>query len=251
MEVLLRITKFAAWLGLASAAISSAIASTDETVYFLVAERPDAIVHGDSYVLPLSEPAAIAHARALIEAEPGTLPSIVVAEIAAGADGINRDHLALGAPPWSWHVTGFEGFTDFAIEILDGWPTFVEQDVDGWIANTGGMVGFWNYTVTAELPTPDSDFDEDGDVDGDDLVRWRSNFRDGMTHAHGDADGDADVDGADLIAWQRQLGGVTDASAVSAVPEPTALSLVCAALGIIAVYASSNRRNGDDEQRHA
>ena len=126
-----------------------------QTAYFLVSERPEAVVHGDSYVLPLTDPAAIAHARALITAEPGTLASIAVAQIAAGPDGINRNHLAPGAPAWSWHVTGFEGFADTTIEILDGWPTFVEQDVQGWIANTGGMIGFWNYTVTAELvPEP-------------------------------------------------------------------------------------------------
>jgi len=147
-----RTVQFAAGMCVALAAFSSQVPSaTAETTYFLVAERPEAAVHGDSYVLPLSDPAAIAQARALIDAEPGTLPSIVIANIAAGADGINRDHLAPGAPAWSWHVTGFEGFSDFAIEILDGWPTFVEQDVEGWIANTGGKIGFWSYIVTAEL----------------------------------------------------------------------------------------------------
>jgi len=149
----LRMTLFAAGACVASVATSLGLSSAAaETIYFLVAERQDAVVHGDSYVLPLSDPAAIAQARALIDAEPGALPSIVIAHIAAGADGINRDHLAPGAPAWSWHVTGFEGFSDFAIEILDGWPTYVEQDVEGWIANTGGAIGFWNYTVVAELP---------------------------------------------------------------------------------------------------
>jgi len=154
MAVYLPMTRLAARVCVASAAIFAGIPSTAaaQTSYFLVAERQDAAVHGDSYVLPLSDPAAIAQARALIDAAPGALPSIVIAHIAAGADGINRDHLATGAPAWSWHVTGFEGFSDFAIEILDGWPTFVEQDVQGWIANTGGTIGFWTYTVVAELP---------------------------------------------------------------------------------------------------
>jgi len=125
--------------------------ASGQTVHFLVAERPEFAVHHDSYVLALSDPADIAHARALISAEPGELPSIAVANIAAGADGINRDYLAPGAPPWSWHVTEFDGFYDITAEILDGWPTFVESDVSGWIANTGGLIGFWNYTVVAEL----------------------------------------------------------------------------------------------------
>jgi hypothetical protein len=52
---------------------------------------------------------------------------------------------------WSWHVVEFLEFADATIEILDGWPTLVEQDVRGWIDNTGGIIGFWEYTVTAEL----------------------------------------------------------------------------------------------------
>jgi hypothetical protein len=123
------------------------------TVQFVVAERPGNVVHGDSYILPLSDPDDIAHARALIYTDLGILPSIAVANVAAGADGVNRDWQAPGRPEWSWHVTGFQGFFDFTAEILDGWPSFVEQDVPGWIANTGGQIGFWNYTVVAELPS--------------------------------------------------------------------------------------------------
>jgi hypothetical protein len=123
------------------------------TIHFVVAERPGEVVHGDSYILPLSDPDDIAHARALLTAEPGTLASIAVANVAAGGDGVNRNWQAPGQPEWSWHVVGFEGFFDFTVEVLDGWPTFVEQDVPGWIANTGGQIGFWSYTVVAELPT--------------------------------------------------------------------------------------------------
>ena len=38
-----------------------------------------------------------------------------------------------------------------ALSIYDGWPGFVEQDLPGWLANTEGIIGFWNYTVVAEL----------------------------------------------------------------------------------------------------
>jgi hypothetical protein len=65
-----------------------------------------------------------------------------------------------------------------------------------------------------------ADFDEDGDVDGDDLTRCRSGFRAGTTHMQGNADGDPDVDGADFLVWQRQLGSVS--SVAAAVPEPSA-----------------------------
>ena len=121
-------------------------------VYFVVSEANGNVVHGDSYVLPLTRDADIAHARDLIARGPEAAgASIVVAKIAAGSDGINRNVTAPGEPLWSWHVTEFESFADMAVEVLDGWPTFIEQDVAGWIANTNGSVGLWTYTVTREL----------------------------------------------------------------------------------------------------
>lgn len=138
-------------------ALAASPAAADP-ILFLIAERGGSVVHGDSYVLPLEDPAAIAHARELIALGPDAAGApIAVAGIAAGADGINRDHRAPGAPEWSWHVTGFQGFADSTIEILDGWPGYVEQDVEGWIANTQGAIGFWTYTVVEELPEPPAD----------------------------------------------------------------------------------------------
>ena len=134
--------------------------------YFVVAEWPGLAQHGDSFLLPLTDPDDVDHARALIEQGPEAAGQpLVFAAIAAGADGINRDVMAHGRL-WSWHVSGFEGFGDFGVELLDGWPTFVEGDVQGWIANTcgclepgqtelppdaDGHIGFWNYTVVSEL----------------------------------------------------------------------------------------------------
>ena len=131
------------------AAAAAAGAARAEPILFLVAEpRP---VHGDSYVLPLTNPADIQHARDLIRLGTTAGRTIAVARIEAGGDGINRDYLAQGLPPWSWHVTEFLGFADFAIELCDGWPTFVERDVAGWIENTRGTICFWTYTVVAEI----------------------------------------------------------------------------------------------------
>ncbi|MBA3483220.1 MAG: PEP-CTERM sorting domain-containing protein [Pirellulales bacterium] len=68
----------------------------------------------------------------------------------------------------------------------------------------------------------EADFDEDGDVDGADLVKWRASFgvSAAATHSQGDADGDQDVDGGDFLTWQRQLGSATTMAATEAVPEP-------------------------------
>lgn len=122
-----------------------------EPVYFLVAEKPGSLFHFDSYVLPISDPAGIQHARDLIRLGPIAGNTIVFAKIAPGSDGINRDYLKPGAPLWNWHVTEFEGFDTLGIELLDGWPTYVGDDVPSWMANTGGHIGFWSYTVVGEL----------------------------------------------------------------------------------------------------
>ena len=125
-----------------------------DTVVFLVAEKEP--VHGDSYLLSLSDPKDIADARALIDlgSESG-VGAIVNAKIEAGSDGHNRDMRNPGQPLWSWHVSQFEGFADAAIELCDGWPGKVEEDPAAWIANTDGTICFWSYTVVAELgPLP-------------------------------------------------------------------------------------------------
>jgi T5SS/PEP-CTERM-associated repeat protein len=78
--------------------------------------------------------------------------------------------------------------------------------------------------VLAVAPTFTADFDEDGDVDGDDLLQWQGDF--GLSSLS-DADNDSDSDGADILQWQRQLGSGSIASAMAtAVPEPGALSLL-------------------------
>jgi hypothetical protein len=129
------------------------------TVLFVVAEKPGVVEHHDSFVLPLSDPADIAHARDLIARGPDAARSaIVFAEVAAGRDGINRNVVADGQPLWDWHVSKFEGFGDFGIELIDGNPTLLQDDIPWWIDNTRrppdtthGHIGFWNYTVVSEL----------------------------------------------------------------------------------------------------
>ena len=151
--------------GLADVGVLDAVSPGDapwpaKPVYFLVAELPGEEVYNDSYVLPLTREDHIAHARDLIRHGPEAAGThIVVATMRAGADGINRNLRAKDAPAWSWHVIGMIDFADATMEILDGWPSFVEEDVAGWIANTcfddetatEGTLGFWGYTVVDEL----------------------------------------------------------------------------------------------------
>jgi hypothetical protein len=82
--------------------------------------------------------------------------------------------------------------------------------------------------LTPTTPIP-GDFDDDTDVDGDDLTLWEGAF--GQT-AVGDADNDGDSDGADFLVWQRNFA---PAPPVAAIPEPASLALLLtAAAGILA-----------------
>ncbi|MBL9161717.1 MAG: hypothetical protein JNL18_03135 [Planctomycetaceae bacterium] len=86
-----------------------------------------------------------------------------------------------------------------------------------------------------------ADFDEDGDVDNIDLIKWRLGFATGTTHLQGDADGDTDSDGADFLIWQQQFGATPPIATASAtVPEPT--SLVLGSLVVVALSFARNRR---------
>jgi hypothetical protein len=95
-----------------------------ETVYFVVGEINP--VRNDSYVLPLTDPNDIAHARALLEFGPEIGNPLIVAYIECCSCGSNRDYLSPQKPSWSWSVAEFVEFTDTPDEDLDGWPGFVD-----------------------------------------------------------------------------------------------------------------------------
>jgi hypothetical protein len=91
-------------------------------------------------------------------------------------------------------------------------------------------------------PANNADFDNDGDVDGDDFLTWQRGL--GLTgqtgKSTGDADGDGDVDGTDLAEWISHFGMPPAAGAAGAVPEPGAVVLL--AIGLVGVNSVRRRR---------
>lgn len=86
-----------------------------------------------------------------------------------------------------------------------------------------------------------ADFDQDGDVDGDDFLTWQRGFGIGSTLPEGDADGNGEVDAGDLAAWQFQFGSTNAVVPIgSAVPEPAGLMAV--AFLVVVRAASRHRR---------
>jgi hypothetical protein len=84
-------------------------------------------------------------------------------------------------------------------------------------------------TSMAIVPKSDGDYDDDGDVDGRDLLVWQRGFG-STTELAADGNHNGTVNGDDLIIWQDQYGANAPPTAVTAVPEPTSAWLSVAAL---------------------
>ena len=124
-----------------------------ETICFLLKEREKLKRYNDSFVIKLSKPEDIAYARRII-AEPtnSLLNTGIAASIALGADGINRNYLAPGAPEWSWHIKEFQGFTQGAILEAIFSPTQIEWNPVFFTSRYPySNIAFLNYRITTEL----------------------------------------------------------------------------------------------------
>ena len=107
---------------------------------------------------------------------------------------------------------------------------------------TGDLQWFVNYNAMslALVTTWAADFNEDGNVNGDDLVDWEAGFGSSTaTHMTGDANKDAAANGFDFLAWQTQSGN-SGIAVAAAVPEPSTLSLC--ALAAFALWPTRRQR---------
>ncbi len=88
-------------------------------------------------------------------------------------------------------------------------------------------------------PSFTADFDEDGDVDGDDLAQWQGDFG---ANDLSDADGDNDSDGNDFLVWQQQVGSAPAGAAATGVPEPKLAALMAGGMLAAAPACCCSRR---------
>ena len=124
-------------------------------------------------------------------------------------------------------------YTDEANTFTSGFSGIAYDD------DAEDTTGVYRYVASQDTPFVDAsggDFDDDGDVDGDDFLTWQRGL--GLTGqpngSTGDADADGDVDGGDLGVWQTNFDGRA-AAGIGAVPEPGTLAL--GALGLLALAA--------------
>jgi hypothetical protein len=123
---------------------------------------------------------------------------------------------------------------------LRGHTEFVDRPDHGWQMNAFAR------------QRPFADFDEDGDVDAEDLAAWTE--RAGTWTGMNDADGDDLQTGADFLHWQQQVGetpptpadfeaaiNAAIASSATAIPEPRTLTLLAAAAAALAAACRLRR----------
>ena len=153
---------------------------------------------------------------------------------------------------WSqdWPYAMINGPTDQTLTVEIPLNTF---DLSAGLSSANmhlGFAGTWTgdatvyvdriaLTDTTFIPLEDADFDQDGDIDGEDFLTWQRGL--GISgnglRSQGDANGDGNVDELDFAVWQRQLGNAPTTIDAVSVPEPNTIAVL---LGLV-VFSAMNR----------
>ena len=137
---------------------------------------------------------------------------IEIAGLALGAEYDSLTIAGLADLGGTLDVQLLDGFSPSAgdtFEIITAANVLGTFDTINLPSLPGDLLWFVNYGATSVslVSTYAADFDEDGDVDDNDLATWESNF--GLTpvgHMQGDANADTWAVGNDFLSWQRQFG---------------------------------------------
>ncbi|NOZ41246.1 MAG: PEP-CTERM sorting domain-containing protein [Planctomycetes bacterium] len=144
-------------------------------------------------------------------------------------------------------ISGFTPSAGDTFEIITATNVVDTFDTLNLPALPGDLLWFVNYGATSVelVSTYSADFDEDGDVDGDDLAAWEGGFGStAATHSDGDANANALTDGFDFLTWQRQLtNGGTLSAASTTVPEPTTGCMLLMGLTVVVLARRQDKRS--------
>ena len=153
-------------------------------------------------------------------------------------NGVGQTDISItinGTPVFSYTKSG-GGYPDNFVTL------FAKRNLFGNTLATTTVDNFLVYSAPTVAPANNSDFNDDGTVDGADFVIWQKGL--GLTgqtgKTNGNANADAVVDAADLLVWTTKFGGPPAVAAVGAVPEP-ALAIWLAAVG--AAIVAGRRRS--------
>jgi hypothetical protein len=86
-------------------------------------------------------------------------------------------------------------------------------------AQFGGVAP--TLTIDYEIVSTPGDFDNDGDVDADDLALWQAGYG-------------GEYSGRDFLEWQRNFTGLS-AAAIASVPEPAGATLIVASVAVLSL----------------
>ena len=113
-------------------------------------------------------------------------------------------------------------------------------DLDALVLHLDGTLSASQLDALFDPALLAADFTGDGRTDHQDLAVWNANFgAAGAAQSDGDANDDGVVDGADLLVWQRLASSVAPAVAANGAPVPEPIGLGLAAVGVSLV---SSRR---------
>ena len=124
---------------------------------------------------------------------------------------------------WFVHNKDYGGWDQYSLEYWKSVGNPVGDPGDLWTAFQEGAAYPAGLKGTRPFPTgPEiGDFDNDGDVDTTDLLRWQRGYNlvGGALPEEGDANGDGLVNGSDLAVWKSYFGAAPGPGAAT-VPEP-------------------------------
>ena len=158
----------------------------------------------------------------------------IAIELGGTAPGLEYDQLLVNGDGTLAGTLAVVLIDDFTPSIGQTFTILTANDVDGTfttelLPSVPGLFFDVIYNpqsvVLTVSPAFAADFDEDGDVDDNDLTQWQGDFG---VNPLSDADNDGDSDGADFLAWQQQLG--SGLPATGDVPEPSAMAILAVAL---------------------